>query len=116
MSVQPATRIDNPAGLLHGLHVRQELRTDERRASGIRLAATWAFGFGLWNCQVGQLFATQPSAPGPLSGSIATAFGPISGGALAPIGMMVFMQIGAGCLSIIESGYPYGNHVPISWR
>lgn len=111
MRVEPRTRIDNPAGLYT---VFMYLKNYEL-VSGVQVAfdwpATWSFGFGLWNCQVGQLFAVQPSAPGPLTGSIATVFNPITGGALAPIGMMVFNQIGAGWLSIIESGYPFGNHV-----
>jgi hypothetical protein len=110
-TVQPATRIDNPAGLYT---VYMYLKNYEQ-VHGVQVAfdwpATWSFGFGLWNCQPGQIFATQPSAPGPLTGTIATAFNLISGGALAPIGIMVFNQIGAGCLSIIESGYPFGNCV-----
>jgi hypothetical protein len=72
---------------------------------------TWTFGFGLWNCQTGQLTAVTPTAPGPTTGSISTAFNAISGGALAPIGLMVFNTIGTGCLSIIESSYPFGNIV-----
>ena len=72
---------------------------------------TWTFGFGLWQCQTGQLTATTPSAPGPTTGSITTAFNPITGGNLAPIGLMVFNTVGAGCLSIIESSFPAGNHV-----
>lgn len=72
---------------------------------------TWSFGFGLWTCQVGQLTATTPTAPGPTTGSITTAFNSITGGTLAPIGIMVFNSVGAGCLSIIESSYPFGNHV-----
>jgi len=72
---------------------------------------TWTFGFGLWQCQTGQLTAAQPTAPGPTTGSITTAFNPITGGTLAPIGLMVFNSVGAGCLSIIESSFPFGNHV-----
>jgi hypothetical protein len=72
---------------------------------------TWTFGFGLWNCQTGQLSATQPTAPGPTTGTITTAFTAITGGALAPIGIMVFNSIGTGCLTIIESSFPFGTHV-----
>jgi hypothetical protein len=83
--------------------------------AGVQVAfdwpVTWTFGFGLWNCQTGQLTATQPTAPGETTGSITTAFTTITGGALAPIGVMVFNTIGTGCLSIIESFYPFGNHV-----
>lgn len=73
--------------------------------------ATWQFGFGLWQCQTGQLSASTPTAPGPTTGSITTAFNPVTGGNLAPIGVMVFNSVGAGCLSIIESSFPFGNHV-----
>lgn len=72
---------------------------------------TWTFGFGLWSCQVQQLTAVVPTAPGATTGSITTAFNAISGGALAPVGLMVFNTIGTGCLSIIESSFPFGNHV-----
>jgi hypothetical protein len=73
---------------------------------------SWTFSFGLWNCQVGQIFAVVPSAPGPFTGSIVTAFNSITGGALEPIGQMIFNSLSpTGCLSIIESGYPFGNHV-----
>ena len=72
---------------------------------------TWSFGFGLWQCQTGQITGTTPTAPGATEGTIATAFNAISGGALAPIGLMVFNSIGTGCLSIIESSFPFGNVV-----
>lgn len=72
---------------------------------------TWSFGFGLWSCQTGQLTATTPTAPGPTTGTITTAFNAITGGGLAPIGLLVFNSIGPGCLSIVESTFPFGNHV-----
>jgi hypothetical protein len=72
---------------------------------------TWGFGFGLWQCQTGQITGTTPTAPGARDGTISTAFNAISGGALAPIGFMVFNSIGTGCLSIIESDFKFGNVV-----
>jgi len=110
-SVPPNVRIDNPAGLYTVLMYLKNYGT----VNGVQVAfdwpATWSFGFGLWNCQVGQVFGTQPTAPGPRTGTIATAFNPISGGALAPIGFMVFNSLGSGCLSIVESSFPDGNCV-----
>jgi len=75
---------------------------------------SWAFTFGLWNCQPNQLAATTPAAPGgPMAGTIATAFDLITGGTLAPIGNMNFVGATAtsGCLEIIESSFPFGTHV-----
>ncbi len=111
-AVQPTTRIDGPVGLYT---VVMYLRNYDE-VNGVQVAfdwpGTWSFGFGLWNCQTGQLSAVTPTAPGPLSGSITTAFNFITGGALAPVGVMVFNSLGVdGCLSIIESEYPFGNHV-----
>lgn len=112
-SAVPATvRIDSPAGLYTVVvYLKNYLQVN-----GVQVAfdwpVTWSFGFGLWNCQSGQLTATQPTAPGPTTGTITTAFNSISGGALAPVGVMVFNSLGAdGCLSIIESSFPSGNHV-----
>jgi hypothetical protein len=111
-AVPPTVRVDSPAGLYTVVVYLKNF--DD--LNGVQVAfdwpATWSFGFGLWTCQVQQLSAVQPTAPGPLTGSITTAFNAISGGALAPVGVMVFNSFGAsGCLSIIESGYPFGNHV-----
>ncbi len=110
-AVLPTVRIDTPAGLYT---VVMYLKNYDN-TNGVQVAfdwpVTWAFGFGLWTCQPGQLSAVQPTAAGPTTGSITTAFNFISGGALAPVGVMVFNSIGTGCLSIIESSYPFGNHV-----
>jgi hypothetical protein len=110
-TVQPTTRIDAPSGLYK---FNMYLKNYEL-VNGVQVAfdwpVNWFLSFGLWQCQVGQVVATTPSAPGPLTGSITTAFNSITGGALAPIGFMVFNGLTPGCLSIIESGYPFGNHV-----
>jgi hypothetical protein len=81
---------------------------------GVQCAYTWppswTFLFGVWNCQGHQLVAVQPAAPGALTGTIATVFDQITGGGLAPVGRLVFADATSGCLDIIESGYPFGNH------
>jgi len=110
-AVLPNTRVDSPAGLYTVVMYLKNYET----VNGIQVAfdwpGTWAFGFGLWQCVTGQLAAVQPTAPGPTTGSITTVFNRLDGGALAPIGVMVFNSIGTGCLSIIESSYPFGNHI-----
>jgi hypothetical protein len=107
----PLVTIPNPAGQ----HTLYMFLKNYERVNGVQVAFDWppgwTFSFGIWECQAAQLVATTPSAPGPTTGSIVTAFNPIEGGALAPIGMMVFSSVGAGCLSIVESSYPFGNHV-----
>jgi hypothetical protein len=110
MNVQPTVRIDNPPP---GIHTVLMYVRNYSGINGIQVAfdwpMTWSFGFGLWNCQPGQLTATMPTAPGPITGTITTAFAGLSGGELAPIGFLIFNSIGPGCLSLIESGYPFGN-------
>jgi hypothetical protein len=112
-TVQPRTRLDNPSGPQTIYVFLKNYDT----VGGVQVAfdwpLSWSLGFGLWQCQAGQITAAFPTAPGPITGSLTTAwFDQISGGALAPIGVMVFTALSpSGCLSIIESGYPFGNHV-----
>ena len=73
--------------------------------------ATWVLTFGLWDCQGGQLSAVQPSMPGgPTAGSITTAFNCVTAGGLITIGRMFFTGPTAGCISQVQSTYPFGNH------
>ncbi len=72
----------------------------------------WNLMFGLWDCQGGQLFAVVPENPGgPTSGTITTAFNPVETGELAVIGRMFFQIPATGCLSQVQSTYPFGIHV-----
>jgi len=74
--------------------------------------ATWTLTFGLWDCQTGQLNAVTPAMPGgPTAGSITTAFNCVTTGALLPIGRMFFTGPTAGCISQVQSTYPFGIHV-----
>jgi hypothetical protein len=111
VNVQPTVRIDDPAP---GIYTVIMYIRNYAGINGIQVAfdwpMTWSFGFGLWNCQPGQIIATMPTAPGPITGTITTAFECIAGGELAPIGVLFFNSIGPGCLTLIESGYPFGNH------
>jgi hypothetical protein len=73
--------------------------------------ASWTYAGTSWGCQTFQITVPQPSAPGPVAGSVTTCFNVITGGMLAPIGAMIYASPGDGCLDIIESGYPFGTHV-----
>jgi hypothetical protein len=71
--------------------------------------ATWTFFGGSWGCLPGSGKGVVPTAPG---GSIALVFNCINGGALVTMGRMVYgPPVGGGCLSIVESDLPFGNHV-----
>ncbi len=71
----------------------------------------WTYVSGQWDCQPGQLWAVVPHPPfGPTDGSIATAFNCLAGPELAVIGLMHFM-VQDGCLSQVQSTYPFGIHV-----
>jgi hypothetical protein len=71
----------------------------------------WVFAFGLWDCQVGQLNAVTPAPPfGPTAGSITTAFNCVTSGVLVPIGRLHFASATSGCLSQVQSTYPFGIH------
>jgi hypothetical protein len=72
----------------------------------------WTLMFGLWDCQVGQLNAVTPANPGgPTAGTITTAFTPVTTGELAVIGRMFFQIPATGCLSQVQSSFPFGIHV-----
>jgi hypothetical protein len=72
----------------------------------------WTLMFGLWDCQSGQLNAVTPSNPGgPTAGTITTAFTPVTTGELAVIGRMFFEVGVTGCLTQVQSSYPFGIHV-----
>jgi hypothetical protein len=72
----------------------------------------WTLMFGLWDCQVGQLTAVTPANPGgATAGSITTAFTPVTTGELVVIGRMFFQVPATGCLSQVQSTYPFGIHV-----
>ena len=67
---------------------------------------SWTFVGSTWDCQVHQIVAVQPSGPGPIAGHFATAFDCVLGGALAPVGRIIFSLPGDGCLEIIQSSPP----------
>jgi hypothetical protein len=91
------------------------LAANHTSLSGVQTAfdfGGWTLMFGLWDCQVGQLFAVTPSNPGgPTAGTITTAFTPVTTGELAVIGRMFFEVGVTGCLSQVQSSYPFGIHV-----
>jgi len=67
--------------------------------------------FGLWDCQTGQLSAVTPQNPGgATAGSITTAFNCVNSGALLIVGRMHFTP-GSGCISQVQSTFPFGIHV-----
>lgn len=84
--------------------------------TGVQVAfdwGSWIYTFSLWDCQGNQLSAVTPSgAGGATDGTIATAFDVISGGMLTTIGRMNFATAPAsGCMELVESSFPFGNHV-----
>ena len=71
----------------------------------------WTFLFGLWDCQSNQVNGTVPAPPGgATSGTIATAFDCISGGAGAVIGRFNAIATGE-CITQVQSSFPFGPHV-----
>jgi hypothetical protein len=108
----PVTQINNPVGP-YTVYVGLKNFT---LVEGVQVAfswpSSWSFGFGLWECQPGQLVHHAPLASGPSTGTLSTTFDPISAGTLPIVGLMVFNSLGpSGCLSIIESSFPNGNVV-----
>jgi hypothetical protein len=74
--------------------------------------ATWVFAVGNWACQPNQLNAVTPHAPwGPNEGTITTAFDCLNTHALGVIGSMIFQNAPSGCISQVESQFPFGTHV-----
>ncbi len=72
----------------------------------------WTFVAGAWACQPGQICGTEPhGSGGSYEGTIATAFDCITGGHTAVIGFMRFMALEPGCLSQVESSFPFGTFV-----
>jgi hypothetical protein len=72
----------------------------------------WTFLFGLWDCQENQVNGTTPAPPGgPTAGTIATVFDCVTGGGSIVVGRLHLTVTGAGCLSQVESTYPFGGHV-----
>ncbi len=71
----------------------------------------WVLLYTLWTCQSNQVNGTTPTASGTHDGTIATAFDAIAGGPLATIGQLFFSSAATGCLTIIDSDYPFGTHV-----
>jgi hypothetical protein len=70
----------------------------------------WPFAFGLWDCQGGQLSATTPSGTGgPTNGTITTAFNCVTSGTLQVIGRMFFGTAPSGCVSQVQSSFPFGT-------
>jgi len=73
---------------------------------------SWIFLWGLWDCQANQVSGVTPDAPGgPTSGTIATAFDAITGGASAVVGRMHMVALVPGCIEQVVSSYPFGTHV-----
>ena len=72
----------------------------------------WQLTFGLWDCQPGQLSAVTPVNPGgATAGSITTAFNCANTGALLVIGRMHMVPTTGGCISQVQSTFPFGIHV-----
>jgi len=80
--------------------------------TAFEFGTSWNLAFGLWDCQTGQVSATQPIMPGgPTSGTIATAFNCVTTGTLQVIGRMVFNPgPTTGCITQVQSSYPFATN------
>jgi hypothetical protein len=76
-------------------------------------APEWALLLSSWNCQSNQVTSLSPTMPlGETHGTLACVFDAIVSGGVAPIGYLTFQPVPeAGCISIVESSYPFGTHV-----
>jgi hypothetical protein len=87
---------------------------NHEQVAGVQTAFDWggsSFWFGLWDCQSNQVNGTVPgSVGGPTDGTIATAFDCITGPESAVIGRVQMMAVG-GCITQVESAFPFGDHV-----
>ena len=85
--------------------------------TGLQCAFDWPVSWTLlgstWDCLPGSIALFFPTAPGPLTGSLVMVWlDCIENGALTTVGRIIFgPTTGGGCLSIIESPYPFGTHV-----
>jgi hypothetical protein len=77
---------------------------------------SWVYAWGLWDCQGGLHPDISPHPPfGPTSGTVSYLFGDaIAGGTLATLGRMFFSSASSGCVTIVDSAFPYGTHVQSS--
>ena len=74
--------------------------------------ASWTLLYSDWLCLGGLYPDVNPQPPwGPFAGSLSYGIDPISGGALVTVGRMYFSSASAGCMTIIDSGYPGGTSV-----
>jgi hypothetical protein len=100
-------------GLAHAVYV---LVRNYSVAAGVQLAMdvapSWVFMYGLWDC-IGDIGPTAPGPPwGPTAGTASVLFFDlISGGATRVVGRLHFAVLGAGCMDIVESAFPFGTHV-----
>jgi hypothetical protein len=75
---------------------------------------SWTYLGGTWDCIPNSGVASLPTGPGPINGNLAVTWGfnCTQGGSLVTVGRMIFgPPVGGGCLSIIESGLPFGTLV-----
>ena len=82
---------------------------------GIQTAFEWDKSWTLlgsaWDCRSNQLVATIPEDPGgSTAGTITTAFDCVQGGYAVNIGRLFFRTGSSGCLSQVQSTYPFGIH------
>ncbi len=72
----------------------------------------WTFINGLWDCQANQVCTSMPAPPGgPTAGTITTGFDCLAGPNSSVIGRMHLIVTGPGCISQIQSNFPFSNHV-----
>lgn len=111
---RPSVSMDPRAGFEVYLYAR-----NYDAIGGVQCAFDWPgdwqyLGWGPFSgsgCQSQQLNATEPDSAGSIGGTLTCAFDCVAGGFLAPLGFLSVVTGDGGCLSVIESGFPFGTHV-----
>jgi hypothetical protein len=108
----PDAAVDIGVGPTYAFYL---LINNHENVAGVQTAFDWPTAwpvlFGLWDCQGNQVNGTTPTAPGPQTGTIASAFDCVTGPEQAVIGRIHVSATTEGCFSQVMSSFPFGNHV-----
>jgi hypothetical protein len=88
---------------------------DGTRLAGLQVAFEWPSSWEYlgWSGAYARhaLVAVAPTAAGARTGTLALAFDCVATGGVIPIGHLAFVPGSTGCLRLVASSFPYGNHV-----
>ncbi len=74
----------------------------------------WTLVQSLWNCRSNQVVTQAPdpnSQGGAIAGTLVTTFDCVTTPNMVPLGFMDFQVGNSGCLTQIQSAYPFGTHM-----